>query len=41
MENFVINLAREPQKFENFLKLNNGSKIEFQRYEACDGATLS
>jgi hypothetical protein len=27
MENFVINLAREPQKFENFLKLNSGSKI--------------
>ena len=41
MENFVINLAREPQKFENFLKLNSGSKIDFQRYEACDGAALS
>jgi len=27
MENFVINLAREPQKFENFLKLNSGGKI--------------
>ncbi len=41
MENFVINLAREPQKFENFLKLNSGSKIDFQRYKACDGAALS
>src|SRR5260221_6852254 len=41
MEISVINRAREPQKFENFLKLNSGSKIEFQRYEACDGAALS
>jgi glycosyl transferase, family 25 len=41
MENFVINLARAPHKFENFLKLNSGSKIDFQRYKACDGAALS
>jgi GR25 family glycosyltransferase involved in LPS biosynthesis len=41
MENFVINLAREPQKYEGFLKRNAGSKIDFQRYEACDGGTLS
>jgi glycosyl transferase, family 25 len=41
MENFVINLAREPRKFDNFLKLNGGSKIDFKRYEACDGAALS
>ena len=41
MENFVINLAREPQKFENFLKLNGGSRIDFRRYEACDGAAVS
>jgi len=41
MENFVINLAREPQKYEHFLKLNAGSKIDFQRYDACDGAAVS
>ena len=41
MENFVINLARDPHKFENFLKLNRGSKIAFQRFEACDGAAVS
>jgi len=41
MENFVINLAREPQKFENFLKLNAGSKIDFRRFDACDGAAVS
>ncbi len=41
MENFVINLAREPKKFENFLKLNSGCQIDFRRYEACDGAALS
>jgi glycosyl transferase family 25 len=41
MENFVINLAREPKKFENFLKLNGGSKIDFRRYDACDGAAAS
>jgi glycosyl transferase, family 25 len=41
MENFVINLAREPRKLDNFLKLNSGSKIDFKRFEACDGAALS
>jgi glycosyl transferase, family 25 len=41
MENFVINLARKPQKFDNFLKLNAESGIAFKRYEACDGAAVS
>lgn len=41
MENFVINLARDPGKFAAFLKRNSGSKIEFQRFEACDGAAVS
>jgi glycosyl transferase family 25 len=41
MENFVINHAREPKKFDNFLKLNGGSRIDFRRYEACDGAAAS
>lgn len=40
MENFVINLAREPQKFEDFLKLNAGSKIDFKRCDAVDGAAM-
>ena len=40
MENFVINLAREPRKFDNFIKLNGSSKIDFRRYDACDGTAL-
>lgn len=31
MENFVINIAREPQKFESFLKLNGGCQSALKR----------
>jgi GR25 family glycosyltransferase involved in LPS biosynthesis len=41
MKNFVINLKRQPEKFDNFLKLNAGAGIAFERYEACDGAALA
>lgn len=41
MKNFVINLNRQPEKFDNFLKLNAGCGIAFERYEACDGAALA
>jgi GR25 family glycosyltransferase involved in LPS biosynthesis len=41
MKNFVINLKRQPEKFENFLKLNAGCGIAFERYEACDGAAMA
>jgi glycosyl transferase family 25 len=37
----LSSISREPQELENFLKLNGGCKIDFQRYEACDGAALS
>lgn len=41
MQNFVINLKRQPEKFDNFLRLNAGCGIAFERFEACDGAALS
>lgn len=41
MKNFVINLKRQPEKFDNFLKLNAGSGIAFERFEACDGAAMA
>ena len=41
MKNFVINLNRQPEKYAHFLELNAGSRIAFERHEACDGAALS
>lgn len=41
MKNFVVNLNRQPEKYERFLKLNAGSKIAFERFEASDGASFS
>jgi len=41
MENLVINLKRQPEKFDHFLKLNSGSGIGFRRVDACDGAEVS
>jgi glycosyl transferase, family 25 len=41
MKNFVINLKRQPEKYEHFLKLNAGARIPFAQFEACDGAQLS
>jgi GR25 family glycosyltransferase involved in LPS biosynthesis len=41
MKNFVVNLKRQPEKYENFLKLNAASGISFERFEASDGAALS
>jgi glycosyl transferase family 25 len=41
MKNFVINLGRQPQKYDNFLRLNVATKIAFERFEASDGALFS
>ena len=41
MKNFVINLNRQPEKYESFLQMNAGTKIAFERFEASDGASLS
>lgn len=41
MKNFVVNLDRQPEKYESFLKLNAGAGIAFHRHAACDGAALS
>jgi glycosyl transferase family 25 len=38
MKNFVINLNRQPDKYENFIKRNAGAEIPFERFEASDGA---
>ena len=41
MKNFVVNLNRQPEKYESFLRLNAGSKIAFERFEASEGASFS
>jgi GR25 family glycosyltransferase involved in LPS biosynthesis len=41
MKNFVVNLNRQPEKYESFLRLNAGTKIAFERFEASDGASFS
>ncbi|MDN5002303.1 glycosyltransferase family 25 protein [Bradyrhizobium sp. GCM10027634] len=41
MKNFVVNLNRQPEKFESFLRLNAGTGIAFERFEASDGASFS
>jgi glycosyl transferase, family 25 len=41
MKNFVINLGRQPERYDNFLRVNAATKIAFERFEASDGASLS
>jgi glycosyl transferase family 25 len=41
MKNFVINLGRQPERYDNFLRVNAVTKIAFERFEASDGASLS
>jgi GR25 family glycosyltransferase involved in LPS biosynthesis len=41
MKNYVINLKRQPEKFERFSELNAGSGIAFERFEASDGSEMS
>jgi GR25 family glycosyltransferase involved in LPS biosynthesis len=41
MKNFVINLGRQPERYENFLRLNAASRIAFERFDASDGTTFS
>ncbi|MCG2644011.1 MULTISPECIES: glycosyltransferase family 25 protein [Bradyrhizobium] len=41
MKNFVINLDRHPEKFENFLKRNVGCGIAFERFSATNGLELT
>jgi GR25 family glycosyltransferase involved in LPS biosynthesis len=37
---YVINLARTPKRLAAFLKQNSGCGIDFQRFEAADGALI-
>ena len=41
MKNFVVNLDRQPEKFERFLKRNEGCGIAFERFPAVDGSKLT
>jgi len=41
MKNFVINLDRHPEKYERFLKRNEGCGIAFERFSAANGLELS
>ena len=41
MKNFVINLGRQPERYDNFLRLNAATKIAFERFDASDGVLLS
>ena len=41
MKNFVINLNRQPKKYETFLEMNAGTGIAFERFEASDGKSFS
>ncbi|SEN15018.1 glycosyltransferase family 25 protein [Bradyrhizobium sp. OK095] len=41
MKNFVINLDRHPEKFENFLRRNAGCGIAFERFSATNGLELT
>lgn len=40
-EAFVINLARTPERLASFLQQNATTGIDFQRFEASDGADIS
>src|SRR6516164_2126554 len=41
MKNFVINLDRRPDKYENFLRRNGACEIAFERFSASDGSRMS
>jgi GR25 family glycosyltransferase involved in LPS biosynthesis len=41
MKNFVVNLDRQPEKYERFLKRNEGCGIAFERFPAVDGLKLT
>ena len=41
MKNFVVNLDRQPEKYETFLKRNAGCGIAFNRFAAVDGSKLT
>jgi GR25 family glycosyltransferase involved in LPS biosynthesis len=41
MKNFVINLDRKPERYDNFLRLNATTRIAFERFAASDGASMS
>ncbi|WP_439409526.1 glycosyltransferase family 25 protein [Bradyrhizobium sp. DASA03076] len=41
MKNFVINLDRHPEKFENFVKRNADCGIAFERFPATNGLELT
>src|SRR6476620_2535177 len=41
MKNFVVNLDRQPEKYERFLTRNEGCGIAFERFPAVDGSKLT
>src|SRR4051794_4090576 len=41
MKNFVVNLDRQPEKFEGFVKRNAGCEIAFERFSASNGSQMS
>jgi GR25 family glycosyltransferase involved in LPS biosynthesis len=41
MKNYVVNLKRQPEKFERFSRQNAGSGIAFECFEASDGSAMS
>lgn len=41
MRSFVINLDRQPAKYESFLRRNAASKLGFERLSASDGSRMS
>ncbi len=41
MKNFVVNLDHRPEKYERFLKTNEGCGIAFERFPAVDGSQLT
>src|SRR5262249_47790347 len=41
MKNFVVNLDRQPDKYEGFLSENRDCGIAFERFSASDGAKMS
>ena len=41
MKNFVINLDRRPDKYDNFLRRNGACEIAFERFSASDGSRMS
>jgi glycosyl transferase, family 25 len=41
IKNFVLNLDRRPDKYDRFLRQNNGCGIAFERFSASDGSLMS